>query len=111
MKAIQKSFLSLAATLLLATPGLASDIGLSAGTDNITLTNNLTQAVYVAALVSDTDYIALNVQLGAGKARKVKFSGPVPAPLRAHVFPVGKKPLDGFTPSPQGFYELTVSVQ
>jgi len=111
MKAIQKSLLSLAATLLLATPGLANDIALKAGTNDITLTNNLTQAVYVVALVSDTDYIALNVQLGAGKSKKVKFSNPVPAPLRAHAFPVGKEPLAGHTPSPQGFYELTISVQ
>lgn len=111
MKAIQKSILSLATTLLLATPALAGDIVLKPGVNSIALTNNLAQAVYVSALVTATDYIGMTMQLGAGKTGTVMFSGPVPTSLTAHAFPENGQPLAGHTPSPQGFYVLSVSVE
>lgn len=111
MKAIQLSARSLAMALFLATPALAADLTLTPGANSIALTNNLPQAVYVSALVSASEYIGMTLPLGAGKTETVGFSGPVPTTLTAHAFPENGQPIAGHTPSPQGFYVLSVSVQ
>lgn len=111
MKAIHKTLFSLATALLLAVPAVAADITLKVGANNqLTLTNNLAQTVYLKALVSDSESMPILMQLDAGRSEVLLFSGAVPFSLSARGLAVNGA-LDGHTPTSEGYYDLSVSIE
>lgn len=113
MKAIKQSALSLLAAFALAAPSLAADINASVDTarKTLTLTSTLQQAVHVQGLGSSSTYIGMSLDLPAGGSRTVRYRSALPALDFARCIPTNGAKLADRTPSEQGFYDLSLSVQ
>lgn len=102
----------LAALLLFCGSVQASDLTLKvASSTAITLTNNLTQPVYLTALLAEGQEFPILMQLGAGKSKKAGFKGAIPPGITARAMSSGGKPLPGHTPDANGNYELSIFVE
>jgi hypothetical protein len=113
MKAVRQIILSMAA-LAIVGPCLAADISLSmdSRTNSITLTNLLQQPVHVMGLGSNAAYLGVSMDLPAGGSGSIKYTGTLPVLSFARCLgtPEGGA-LINRTPSKEGFYDLSLSVQ
>lgn len=114
MKPMKQIVMPLLAALAVAMPAFGADIQLSvdAASNTITLTNNLPQAVHIAALGSSAGFVGVSADLPAGGSATIANRAPLPVVAVARAFPLGKgAKLADRVPDKSGLYELSVAVR
>ncbi len=113
MKVIKQALLSFIAGFAITASSMAADINLSVdpNNDTFTLTNTLRQAVHVISLGSNSTYLGLSLDLSAGGSRTVKYHGALPVLDFARCLSPDGVKLTDRTPSKQGYYDLSLSIQ